>query len=170
VGNAPVTSSLSAVAYHHLKAEIIGCSLLPGTILAAQQIAERLQMSRTPVHEALKALSRDGLVRVVPRVGYIVTPVAASDIDEIFALRLSVEGLGAALAAERITEGHLAPVLMLTAFSQQDLVERARDAGAMAYLVKPFSKADLVPAIELAASRFAEVVALTGIVLAALTL
>ena len=46
---------------------------------------------------------------------------------------------------------------MLTAFSQRELVERARDAGAMAYLVKPFSKNDLVPAIEMARSRFAEV-------------
>ncbi len=45
---------------------------------------------------------------------------------------------------------------MLTAFSQRDLVERARDAGAMAYLVKPFSKSDVVPAIEMAVSRFTE--------------
>ena len=46
--------------------------------------------------------------------------------------------------------------MILTAFSQRDLVERARDAGAMAYLVKPFTKTDLVPAIEMAVSRFAE--------------
>lgn len=63
-------------------------------------------------------------------------------------------------AAERITKQHIAPVLMLTAFSQRDLVERARDAGAMAYLVKPFSKSDLVPAIEMAVSRYAELRAL----------
>jgi response regulator NasT len=63
-------------------------------------------------------------------------------------------------AAERITEARLAPVLMLTAFSQRELVERARDAGAMAYLVKPFNKADLLPAIEMATSRYAEVRAL----------
>ncbi len=59
-------------------------------------------------------------------------------------------------AAERIAGQRIAPVVMLTAFSQRDLVERARDAGAMAYLVKPFSKGDLVPAIEMAVSRFAE--------------
>jgi two-component system, response regulator PdtaR len=46
--------------------------------------------------------------------------------------------------------------VILTAFSQRDLVERARDAGAMAYLVKPFTKSDLVPAIEMAVSRFSE--------------
>ncbi|WP_442814739.1 ANTAR domain-containing response regulator [Streptomyces sp. NBC_01198] len=65
-------------------------------------------------------------------------------------------------AAERIAGEKLAPVLMLTAFSQRELVERARDAGAMAYLVKPFSKSDLVPAIEMAVSRFQELRALEG--------
>ncbi|MBB1242959.1 response regulator [Streptomyces durbertensis] len=59
-------------------------------------------------------------------------------------------------AAEKIAEDRIAPVLMLTAFSQRELVERARDAGAMAYLVKPFSKSDVVPAIEMAVSRFTE--------------
>ena len=59
-------------------------------------------------------------------------------------------------AAERIASQRIAPVVILTAFSQRDLVERARDAGAMAYLVKPFSQTDLVPAIEMAVSRFAE--------------
>ncbi len=65
-------------------------------------------------------------------------------------------------AAERVAKARWAPVLMLTAFSQRDLVERARDAGAMAYLVKPFAKHDLLPAIEMAVSRYAEIVALEG--------
>ncbi len=59
-------------------------------------------------------------------------------------------------AAEEIASGRLAPVVMLTAFSQRELVERARSAGAMAYVVKPFTEADLVPAIELAVARFDE--------------
>lgn len=59
-------------------------------------------------------------------------------------------------AAERITDERLAPVLILTAFSQRDLIEKARRAGAMAYLVKPFQKHDLLPAIEIAAGRFAD--------------
>ncbi len=63
-------------------------------------------------------------------------------------------------AAERIAADRIAPVIVLTAFSQRDLVERARDAGAMAYLVKPFNKNDLVPAIEVARARFAEMSAL----------
>ena len=63
-------------------------------------------------------------------------------------------------AAEKIAGERIAPVVILTAFSQRDLVERARAAGAMAYLVKPFQKSDLVPAIEIALSRFAELSAL----------
>ena len=63
-------------------------------------------------------------------------------------------------AAEQIAGARIAPVVMLTAFSQRELVERARDAGAMAYLVKPFTQADLVPAIELAVGRFAEITTL----------
>jgi two-component system, response regulator PdtaR len=63
-------------------------------------------------------------------------------------------------AAERIAAARIAPVVILTAFSQRELVERARDAGAMAYLVKPFTMADLVPAIEMAVSRYQEVKAL----------
>lgn len=60
-------------------------------------------------------------------------------------------------AAAEIAAKRIAPVVVLTAFSQRDLVEKARDAGAMAYLVKPFSISDLVPAIEVALSRFTEI-------------
>jgi len=63
-------------------------------------------------------------------------------------------------AAAEIAAKRIAPVVLLTAFSQRDLVEKARDAGAMAYLVKPFSISDLMPAIEVAMSRFREIAAL----------
>ncbi len=63
-------------------------------------------------------------------------------------------------AAREIAEKRIAPIVVLTAFSQRDLVERARDAGAMAYVVKPFSISDLIPAIELAVTRFSEISAL----------
>ena len=63
-------------------------------------------------------------------------------------------------AAERIGRARIAPVVLLTAFSQRELVDRAREAGAMAYVVKPFSAADLLPAVEIAISRFAEITAL----------
>ena len=59
-------------------------------------------------------------------------------------------------AAATLVDERIAPVVMLTAFSQRELITQARDAGAMAYLVKPFARHELVPAIELAVSRFAE--------------
>ncbi|AKT51746.1 ANTAR domain-containing response regulator [Arsenicicoccus sp. oral taxon 190] len=63
-------------------------------------------------------------------------------------------------AAEQIGNAKICPVVMLTAFSQTELVERARDAGVMAYIVKPFTAADLAPAIDIAVSRWAEYQAL----------
>jgi len=65
-------------------------------------------------------------------------------------------------AAEQIGKDRIAPVVMLTAFSQKELVERARDAGVMAYIVKPFTQADLAPAVDIATSRWAELKALEG--------
>ena len=63
-------------------------------------------------------------------------------------------------AAEAIGKERICPVVMLTAFSQKELVERARDAGVMAYIVKPFTPKDVIPAIDIARSRWAEVAAL----------
>ena len=63
-------------------------------------------------------------------------------------------------AAERLTKARIAPVVLLTAFSQKELVERATEAGALAYVVKPFTPNDLIPAIEIALSRYAQIIAL----------
>jgi AmiR/NasT family two-component response regulator len=76
---------------------------------------------------------------------------------DLIVLDVKMPSLDGITVARRIAEQRIAPVVILTAFSQRELVERARDAGAMAYLVKPFTKDDLVPAIEMAVSRFAEV-------------
>lgn len=94
-------SSLAESAYRQLKADILACRLLPGTMLGAPQLAASLEMSRTPVHEALKTLCQEGLLIVEPRVGYRVTPVTVRDIEEIFDLRLLNEVHGAGLAARR---------------------------------------------------------------------
>lgn len=75
-------------------------------------------------------------------------------------LDIKMPGLDGITAARRITESRRAAVLILTAFSQRDLVEQARDAGAFYYLVKPFQKSDLVPAIEVALGRFNDLKAL----------
>ncbi|MGI8994425.1 MAG: ANTAR domain-containing response regulator [Nocardioidaceae bacterium] len=75
---------------------------------------------------------------------------------DLVVLDVKMPKLDGISAAAHIAGHRLAAVVILTAFSQRELVERAREAGAMAYLVKPFSKADLLPAIEIARSRFAE--------------
>ena len=71
-------------------------------------------------------------------------------------LDIKMPGMDGLSAARHIAGERLAAVLILTAFSQRDLVEQARDAGAMSYIVKPFQKSDLIPAIEVALGRHAE--------------
>jgi response regulator NasT len=75
-------------------------------------------------------------------------------------LDIKMPGLDGLSAARQIADDRLAAVLVLTAFSQRDLIEEARDAGALAYLVKPFQRSELVPAIEISLGRFRELRAL----------
>jgi response regulator NasT len=79
---------------------------------------------------------------------------------DLVIMDIKMPGTDGLTAAEKIIEQDLAGVLILTAFSGKDLVQRAAEAGAMAYLVKPFQKSDLMPAIELALARYAELSAL----------
>ncbi|MEU6646024.1 response regulator [Saccharomonospora sp. NPDC046836] len=117
-----------------------------------------------------EALIRLDLVEMLREEGYEVVGEAgdgeeaiklANDLKpDLVILDVKMPKLDGIEAASKITGDRVAPVVILTAFSQRDLVERARDAGTMAYLVKPFAKRDLVPAIELAISRFSELQAL----------
>ena len=117
-----------------------------------------------------EALIRMDLKEMLQEEGYDVVGEAADGEEacrlaqelrpDLVVLDVKMPVLDGISAASRITNARLAPVLVLTAFSQRELVERARDAGAMAYLVKPFTPADLVPAIEMAVSRHAEATAL----------
>ncbi len=75
-------------------------------------------------------------------------------------LDIKMPGMDGLAAARMISDERQAAVLILTAFSQRDLIEKARDAGALAYLVKPFQKSELIPAVEVALGRFAEMKAL----------
>lgn len=78
----------------------------------------------------------------------------AAELDpDLIVMDVKMPGTDGITAAEQILEEQSPAIVMLTAFSQRDLVERARDAGAMAYVVKPFTPADLIPAIEIAISR-----------------
>ena len=79
---------------------------------------------------------------------------------DVAILDIKMPGLDGLSAAREIAGERRAAVVILTAFSQRDLIERARDAGALAYLVKPFQKSDLLPAIEVALGRFSELKAL----------
>ncbi len=77
-------------------------------------------------------------------------------------LDIKMPGIDGLEAARMITAERICGVLMLTAFSQREVIEEARDAGALAYLVKPYQKSDLIPAIEVAIGRFREMQHLTG--------
>jgi response regulator NasT len=117
-----------------------------------------------------EALIRMDLAEMLAEQGYDVVGQAADGAravelaeelrPDLVILDVKMPVLDGIAAAERIAGQRIAPVVILTAFSQRELVERARDAGAMAYLVKPFSPSDLVPAIEMAVSRFTELHAL----------
>ncbi len=125
---------------------------------------------RTVVIAEDEALIRLDLKETLDELGYEVVGEAADGEQavalarelkpDLVILDVKMPVLDGISAAQRIVSAHIAPVVILTAFSQRDLVERARDAGAMAYLVKPFSSTDLMPAIEMAISRYAEVAAL----------
>jgi len=132
-----------------------------------------LPVSQTPVRVLIaedEALIRLDLKEMLEEEGYQVAgetgdgesavQLATALRPDLVILDVKMPVLDGISAAERIAADHLVPVVILTAFSQRELVERARDAGAMAYLVKPFTKADLVPAIEIAVSRFQEIAAL----------
>ncbi len=83
------------------------------------------------------------------------------DLDpDLVILDIKMPGLDGLSAARHVAGERMAAVLILTAFSQRELVEQARDSGALAYLVKPFQKSDLIPAIEVALGRFAELTSL----------
>ena len=132
--------------------------------------------SSVPVHPKRvviaedEALIRLDLKEMLEEEGYAVVGEAADGLSavklaeehhpDLVILDVKMPVLDGISAAERIAGNRTAPVLILTAFSQRELVERARDAGAMAYLVKPFTKSDLVPAIEMAVSRYTELSAL----------
>lgn len=114
-----------------------------------------------------EALIRLDLVEMLTESGYEVVGqagdgLAAIEITEkvkpdLVVMDVKMPKLDGISAAERIAAQRIAPVVILTAFAQRDLIERARDAGAMAYLTKPFTIEDLMPAIELAVSRFQEI-------------
>jgi len=117
-----------------------------------------------------EAIVRLDLKEILEEEGYVVAAETGRGDDAVTLVRqhqpdlaildIKMPGLDGISAAREITGEHLCAVLILTAFSQRDLIEQAREAGALAYLVKPFQKSELLPAIEMALGRFREIKAL----------
>lgn len=117
-----------------------------------------------------EALIRLDLVELLEEQGYEVVGQAADgekavemarELEpDLVVMDVKMPNVDGIAAAEQITDERIAPVVMLTAFSQRELIDKAKTAGAMAYVVKPFDASDVVPAIEIAIARFQEMQAL----------
>jgi AmiR/NasT family two-component response regulator len=122
-------------------------------VLAEDEAIIRLDLKETLEDEGYEVVCETGrgdeAVQLVKDLG-----------PDLAILDIKMPGLDGLTAAREITSERRAAVLILTAFSQRHLVERARDAGALAYLVKPFQRSELIPAVEVALGRFKEVKAL----------
>ncbi len=122
-------------------------------MIAEDEALIRLDLAEMLVEEGYEVVGQAGD-------GETAVALALEHQPDLVVMDVKMPTLDGIAAASQIAAARIAPVVMLTAFSQRELVDRARDAGAMAYLVKPFSKSDLVPAIEMAMSRFREIAAL----------
>jgi AmiR/NasT family two-component response regulator len=121
-------------------------------------VAEDESLIRMDIVEIL----RDAGYEVVGEAGDGETAVAlATELrPDLVIMDVKMPQLDGISAAERLSANHIAPVVLLTAFSQKELVERASEAGALAYVVKPFTPSDLLPALEIALSRYAQIITL----------
>jgi two-component system, response regulator PdtaR len=133
----------------------------PGTLVRVTETPRRVVIAEDEalIRLDLKEMLEEDDYQVVGEAGDGESAVRLTieHVPDLVILDVKMPILDGISAAERIAAERIAPVVILTAFSQRELVERAREAGAMAYLVKPFTKADLVPAIEMAVSRFQEI-------------
>lgn len=121
-------------------------------------IAEDEALIRMDLAEMLEEQGYDVVAQVAD--GQKAIEAAREHRPDLIVLDIKMPRVDGIAAATVIASERIAPIVMLTAFSQRELIERARDAGAMAYVVKPFGPHDLVPAIELARARFSEIHAL----------
>jgi len=119
-------------------------------VIAEDEAIIRLDLKEMLEEEGYEVVAETG------RGDEVVDLVRAHDPD-LAILDIKMPGLDGLSAAREISEDKSAAVLILTAFSQRHLIERARDAGALAYLVKPFQRNELVPAIEVALGRFRDI-------------
>ena len=104
-------NSLSKKAYDLIRAEILTCGLAPGQQVAQAQLVEKFGLSLTPVREALQRLAHEGLVRPYPRFGYVVSPVNAEAVRDLFEYRAILETAAVRLAVERASAAQLAQLV-----------------------------------------------------------
>ena len=121
-------------------------------VVAEDEAIIRLDLSEMLVEEGYEVVGQTGRGDEVLALVQLTKP-------DLVLMDVQMPGLDGISAARLISDERLAAVVVLTAFSQRELVQQARDAGVMAYLVKPFHQAELVAAIEVAVGRFAELVA-----------
>jgi DNA-binding GntR family transcriptional regulator len=98
---------LNDMAYQQIKAGIVSGTLPPGESVSEAQLVEQLSLSKAPIRNALARLAQEGLVKPVPRQGYVVSPLTISDVQEVFSLRLLLEPVAARLAAGRLSESDI---------------------------------------------------------------
>ena len=125
----------------------------PRVVIAEDEALIRLDLAEMLAEEGYDVVGEAGD-------GEQAIALAIEHRPDLVVMDVKMPKLDGIAAAAEIARAKIAPVVILTAFSQRELVDRARDAGAMAYVVKPFTRSDLVPAIEMARSRFAEMIAL----------
>ncbi len=123
-------------------------------VIAEDEAILRLDLKETLEEEGYEVVGETGRGDEAVELVKTLTP-------DLAILDIKMPGMDGLEAARAITAERGAAVLILTAFSQRDLIEQARDAGALAYLVKPFQKSELIPAVEVALGRFAEMKALS---------
>jgi response regulator NasT len=124
-------------------------------VIAEDEAIIRLDLKETLEEEGYEVVGETGR-------GDQAVEMVRSLQPDLAILDIKMPGMDGLEAARLITADRLCAVLVLTAFSQREVVEQARDAGALAYLVKPFQKSDLIPAIEVAIGRYRELQALSG--------
>ena len=130
--------------------QVAPANVRPSVLLAEDEALIRLDLKEMLEEEGYDVVGEAGDGESAVRMTREHTP-------DLVILDIKMPGLDGLTAAERISDEGLAPVVILTAFGQQELVERAARAGAMGYVVKPFQKADVLPAIEVAVARYREI-------------
>jgi DNA-binding GntR family transcriptional regulator len=106
-------STRKEMAYDYLRNAIVSHEFAPGSAIVEQHISDRLQISRTPIREAMKQLESDGLITSTPARGSFVSEISIQDVNEIFDLRLVLEVLALRTAIKRITEEEVADMEIL---------------------------------------------------------